>query len=133
MTLDELYAAANVFCRRNWGVDYTGTIELVNRKWKKWLACFIATDAGIIRMSSRVNSDLSSVRVLDNLHHELVHWWLWTLGQPFDDEDYEFVAECVRVGASLSGTKSAKAALIRYIARFSLEERFRKRHEGSVA
>ncbi|WP_379161315.1 hypothetical protein [Paenibacillus sp. sgz5001063] len=40
----------------------------------------------------------------------LIHWRLYALGLPFDDVNDEFIAECLRVGAPLSGGTREKAA-----------------------
>jgi hypothetical protein len=39
--LEDLYRWANELAQEHWGVDYTGSIELVNRKWRSMNACFI--------------------------------------------------------------------------------------------
>jgi hypothetical protein len=119
LTLDELYTQANEMCRKHWGVDYTGTIELVNNKWRSMMACFSYNrkdeSKQIIRMSIKTNAKLMRVEVLNNLLHELVHWRLYTQGLPFGDCDRVFIAECCRVGASLSGTKAVEDAYKRYL------------------
>jgi len=124
LTLDELYAAANEMCRKWWGVDYTGTIRLVDADWKRRWAVFrfSRNDNSLreIRMSRKVNAKLSRSTVLDNLLHELVHWRIFTetwrqhgtakASAAADDGSPEFVRECLRVGASLSGTNKARHA-----------------------
>ena len=75
-------------------------------------------------MSAPVNARKSPVMVADNLLHELVHWRLWTLGLPCDDTDSEFIAECMRVGTSLSAGKCDEDALKRFVQREIGEERF---------
>ncbi|MCD9024380.1 hypothetical protein [Cohnella silvisoli] len=132
LSLDELYVAANLFCLRNWGVPFTGNIELIKRRWAVYMALYVA-ERKTIRMSSPTNNELGFVRVIDNLHHELVHWRLHMTGQPYDDCDYEFIAECVRVGASLSGAKNAKRAMIRWPQIRAFEERTGRRYEETVA
>lgn len=128
LTLDELYAEANAISRKWWGVDYSGIITLVRRGWKRRGACCVIYRDGSkpfeIRLSSVNNAKWSREIVIGNLTHELVHWRLYTLGQPFYDDDHEFVAECARVGAPLSRTKAAKYAEKRYRALKSFEERY---------
>ncbi|WP_188069033.1 SprT-like domain-containing protein [Brevibacillus brevis] len=118
LTLDELYAAANEMCRKWWGVDYTGTIRLTNAKWRAWRGYFILSTADDslreIRMSRWVNAKRTRDDVLGTLLHELVHWRLFTLGLPNNDADQEFVAECTRVGAPISGAIGARRAAQRY-------------------
>lgn len=118
MTLQELYTAANEMCQRWWGVPYTGTIRLMNQEWKSYYAYYYFTlqDDSIreIRMSRKRNAGRTKEEVLRTLLHELVHWRMHTTGQPRDDTDVEFVAECIRVGASLSGTKEARMAVRKY-------------------
>lgn len=120
MTLDELKTAANELALKHWGVPYTGGFELVNRKWRRMYACFSfnnVTGKCAIRMSSAVNSQRTREEVLGSLLHELVHWRLWSQGLPAHDTAEEFIAECIRVGAPISGTKNAQHAYERYMAR----------------
>lgn len=115
-----LLALANELARRHWCVDYTGNLRLTNRDWKARSAAFAYTESGSvqeIRMSAVVNARLSPVMIADNLLHELVHWRLWTLGLPCADTDSEFIAECMRVGTSLSAGKGDEIALKRFIER----------------
>ncbi|WP_010494984.1 hypothetical protein [Paenibacillus elgii] len=134
LTLDELYAAANEMCRRHWGVDYTGTIELVNREWKAAEARYgwRGTEYRAIRMSRKTNARLTREDVLGNLLHELVHWRLHTLGVPFDDTDDEFIAECLRVDAPLSYAKGAQQAYRTYLAKRAYEERTGRKYDEEV-
>jgi hypothetical protein len=114
----DLIAKANELSRKWWGVDYTGTIELVNRKWRRRHACFIhhrtRKDIQIIRMSKPANDKRTEDEVYGSLLHELVHWRLYTLDLPCSDEDREFVEECVRVGAPFSQTQAAQFAAKKY-------------------
>lgn len=123
LTLDELYASANEMCRKWWGTEYTGTISLVKRNWKRQFAAFRYWDRGArttIEMSTKVNESLPREEVLGNLLHELVHWRLFTTTLERDgfdrawtvagDDSPEFVRECIRVGAPFSGTKKAQQA-----------------------
>ncbi|MEK5178461.1 hypothetical protein [Paenibacillus odorifer] len=43
------------------------------------------------------------------------HWRLYTVGSPFRDDDAEFVAECLRVGAPFSQTQAAQRAYQAYL------------------
>lgn len=111
-----LDSLANVLARKHWGVDYTGTIELVNRKWRACLGMYVPTRCAI-RMSAQTNAEYTYEEIADTLLHELVHWRLHTLGEPFCDENDEFIAECLRVGATLSNAPSAVRAYERYAKR----------------
>lgn len=101
----------------HWGVELTCPIEFVNRKWKRMNACFIVyTETGEckIRLNHRRHDELGFGGYLPILKHELAHWYLWSIGEPFRDEDERFVHECVRIGASISETKSAQKAFNSY-------------------
>ncbi|WP_036708774.1 hypothetical protein [Paenibacillus pinihumi] len=127
LSLDELRAAANEMSLRHWGVPFTGTLNLTNRRWKRTHGMFLrwASDPArtMIQMCTSMNASRPREEVLKTLLHELVHWRLYTTGVPCRDTDLEFVAECVRVGASISQTKSAQAAYKRYLAIKGYEER----------
>lgn len=114
----ELVTKANELSRKWWGVDYTGTIELVKRNWRTREACYVwdteDDSVNIIRMSKPKNDAHDSEWVYGNLLHELVHWRLKTKGIPFRDDDREFVEECIRVGAPFSETQKAQAAAKKY-------------------
>jgi hypothetical protein len=115
--LEDLYRWANELAQEHWGVDYTGSIELVNRKWRSMNACFIRhrTDKSkqIIRMSNQRNAERTIEEIKRTLLHELFHWRLINIGKPSRDKDDCFVAECLRVGASFSKTKVALSAFER--------------------
>ncbi|ASS76843.1 hypothetical protein CIG75_19110 [Tumebacillus algifaecis] len=113
--MEQLKKAANELSQKHWGVDYTGEIELTNAKWKNRQACYLIWPNApektvVIQMSHYVNRTLTRYEVLDNLLHELVHWQLHQSGKKFHDDDQEFVDECLRVGAPISGTKKAGMA-----------------------
>lgn len=125
MPYDELKRIANELALEHWGVPYTGKFELVNRKWRRMNGCFIfnnKTGEHSIRMSSKVNAERTREEVIGTLLHELVHWRLWSLGLPAHDSDDEFIAECIRVGAPISGSKIAKQAHERYLQRGEEDE-----------
>lgn len=100
-----------------WGVEMTCPIVFVNREWKRRNACFMVNfetkDCEII-MNHKIHNELGYDGYLPILKHELVHWYLWSIGKPFDDADEEFVRECIRIGAGISGTKKAQIALKAY-------------------
>ncbi|MFS0841239.1 hypothetical protein [Paenibacillus sp. 1P03SA] len=118
MNRDELLAAANELCRKHWGVDYTGDIELVNRRWTRTNGQFIfyGQSTQKIVMSRVRNAYRTREEILGTLLHELVHWRLLNLGQMGRDTDISFIRECVRVGAPISGAKNAQNAYKRYLA-----------------
>ena len=135
-TLEGLHVIANELCRKHWGVDYTGTIELVNRDWSCMNACFISNRAKgtqKIRMSTKVNTRRPKEDVIGTLLHELVHWRLWTQEVPHSDVAYEFIAECIRVGAPISRTRSAQDAYKRYLLIRMFEERTGKKFDEEVS
>lgn len=115
-----LHSLANELARKHWGVAYTGNITLVNYKWRACLGIYDSSCC-TIRMSAQTNAEYSEEEITDTLLHELVHWWLHSLGEPFCDEDEEFIAECLRVGASLSNAPSAVRAYERYVRRLEQE------------
>lgn len=114
----DLEKYADQFCEKHWGVKYTGTIELVNRKWKSMWGCFMYNRADpsvqIIRMSKWLNAQRTPEEVLGTLLHELVHWRLYSQGLPSHDSTPEFVAEALRVGAHISTAKNAQEAARKY-------------------
>jgi len=114
MELEELKQHANSLCQKHWGVDYTGEIKLVNREWKRKNAHFetslLDPNHKVIVFSKKRNAKRSKEAILKTLLHELVHWRLHCLKLPARDTDQEFIEECIRVGASISGTKSAQEA-----------------------
>ncbi|WP_340028933.1 hypothetical protein MHB71_04780 [Paenibacillus sp. FSL H7-0940] len=115
---ERLLKRANELAQLHWGVDYTGTLRLQTRKWARKEAAFAyMTDGSVqeIRMSAPTNARLTPEEVEANLLHELVHWRLWSLGIPCGDEEREFVAEAIRVGASISHAKRAREAYERYL------------------
>lgn len=121
-----LLALANEISRKHWGVDYTGTFELVNRYWRSYLGQFHhRPDKSVqhIRMSAVTNAERTPEEVERTLTHELVHWRLFTLDQPYRDDDDEFIAECLRVGASLSKTRIAQEAYRTYMQKREYEAR----------
>jgi hypothetical protein len=130
-----LLALANELSRKHWGVDYTGTLTLINRYWRRKGACFTWNEDGRadIRMSAQGNVEIGEETVAAYLLHELVHWRLYTLGLPFADEDTEFIAEALRVGAPISAAGSAKKAYDNFIQKRAYEERTGKPHDEEAA
>ncbi|KOS00439.1 hypothetical protein [Paenibacillus polymyxa] len=121
-----LFSIANDLARKHWGVDYTGTLVLVNRPWRRRFACFRFSrhDDSVreIRMSAHENAASTEEEVRDALLHELVHWRLHMLGLPARDTDEEFIAECIRVGAMLSEAGNAQKALQLYTQKRKFDE-----------
>lgn len=122
---EEYYRSmAEQYAREYWGVELTCPIEFVNRDWRSMRGCFRVyheTGDHKIVMSHKVNQRRGTGPTLETLKHELVHWYLWSIGEPFDDDDPGFVRECIRIGASISGTKKAQAALERYCAEMEVD------------
>ncbi|WP_263560522.1 hypothetical protein [Paenibacillus polymyxa] len=130
-----LFSIANDLARKHWGVDYTGTLVLVNRPWRRILACFRfnnATGLQEIRMSAHENAARSEEDVIGSLLHELVHWRLLSLGLPYNDTDYEFISECLRVDAPISQARSAQEAYRRFKQRQAFEERTGHKFDKAV-
>lgn len=108
---------AREFALEYWGVELTCPIVFVSREWKRMNACFRIwheTKECEIRLNHRLHEELGFGGYLPILKHELVHWYLWSVGKPFYDDDEEFVRECLRIGADTSGTKKAQKALKAY-------------------
>jgi predicted SprT family Zn-dependent metalloprotease len=118
---DEQYLRkmAEYYARKYWGVKLTCPIVFVNREWKSTYAyfqCNKETRECKIVMSHKVNERRPITDVLATLKHELAHWYLWSTGKPHDDDDEEFIRECLRIGASISQTRKAQLAYRRYCA-----------------
>ncbi|KIL35157.1 hypothetical protein SD71_16150 [Cohnella kolymensis] len=120
-TIQDLYRCANELANKHWGVDYTGKIELTNRKWTNRNGHFIArspsTHEPIIGMSRKRNAERTEEAVKGTLLHELVHWRLYTCGIPHRDVSHEFIRECLRVGAPISKAARAQRAFEDYQAK----------------
>lgn len=113
-----LLTLANELARKHWGVDYTGTLTLVDREWRLYNGRYFwraDNSRQEIRMSVRRNAERTPEEVERTLLHELVHWRLQTMGRPSRDTDDEFIAECLRVGASISKARAAQDAYKRFI------------------
>lgn len=113
LTLTELIDHARELSLKHWGVPFDGKIELIDRDWKRRMGV-ITFPFKCIRFSRPANRRMGKEQVLETLLHELVHWWLYTQGKPHKDNDPEFIMECVRVGAPISGTQAAQQALRKY-------------------
>lgn len=113
---ERLLGRANELAQFHWGVDYTGTLRLVNRDWRIYNGYFVRSPEGLqeIVMSAQKNAKRPPEDVERTLLHELVHWRQYLVGQPARDTDFEFIAECLRVGASISKGALAQAAFDRY-------------------
>lgn len=61
-----------------------------------------------IEFNSIVNENRSLKQIRETLLHELCHWYLHVHNKPHKDSDLTFALELIRVGASPSGTKTAK-------------------------
>jgi predicted SprT family Zn-dependent metalloprotease len=108
---------AEHYAREYWGIELTCPIEFVNRDWKSTYGYFqIKKKTGECKivMSHKVNAKRSVEDVLATLKHELVHWYLWSIGKPYNDDDEEFIRECLRIGARISGSKKAQEAYRKY-------------------
>lgn len=115
---ERLLKRANELAQLHWGVEYTGTLRLVNRHWRAYNGRYFGRRSeGIqeIVMSAQRNEERPPEDVERTLLHELVHWRLWTLGLPCGDKEPEFVAEALRVGASFSHTEKAQKAYEKYV------------------
>jgi len=112
---EEFYReVAREFAQEFWDVELTCSIEFVNREWRSTRGYFSnnkETGECKIVMSHKVNQRRGTGPTLETLKHELAHWYLWSIGEPYGDDDPSFVRECLRIGASISGTKKAQKAL----------------------
>lgn len=117
VTLTLLKTWADELAIRFWGVKYSGTMELTSRMWYSRWACYVCnmrTGKQHIRFSRPRNAQRTIEAIRKSLAHELVHWRLQTTGIPHRDVNNEFIAECLRVGASISMTTSAQLAFRQY-------------------
>ena len=123
---DYLELAESV-ARKYWDVEMTCPIVWVDREWRKMNASFRYSynpEDGFceIRLNHRVRDRLGDIEYMAILKHELAHWYLWSTGQPNDDDDPEFIRECIRIGAPISGTKKAQKAFERLRKEIANEE-----------
>lgn len=113
--LQELYEYAKEQAYQWWNREFDIEILLTSANWRRRRACYAHyrdnSKPPFIKMSSVVNARRSKQEVFGDLLHELVHWHLHTSGLPYKDTDEAFVRECLRVGASISGTVAAQEAL----------------------
>lgn len=112
LTLEDLETRAREYARLFWGREFDIPIVVVDRYWKRWYGVYIVEYGKpvSITFSQKRMYGMTESMVYDTLLHELVHWHLHTSGRPFDDRDEEFILECRRVGATLSGSKYARDA-----------------------
>ncbi|PKG23965.1 SprT family zinc-dependent metalloprotease [Niallia nealsonii] len=68
----------------------------------------------VIEMSEVVNQSSAREDVFDTLLHEMVYCHLHTTGQPYNDENLNFIEECYKVGVSIRETKAAQKALEKF-------------------
>ena len=118
---------AEDIARRYWDVEMTCPIVWVDREWKRRNAVFRHgrnPGGGLceIRMNHRVRERKGDAEDMLILKHELAHWYLWSTGQPNDDDDPEFIRECIRIGAPISGTEKAQKAFERLRKEIANEE-----------
>lgn len=121
-----LQALANEMALEHWGVEFTGTVRLVNYRWSCTNGRYRGdrrTGLQEIKMSAIRNAERTPDEVRKTLLHELVHWRLHSQELPSRDTDDEFIVECLRVGASISRARSAWAAYEAYL----------KKTEGNAA
>lgn len=113
--LQELYDYAKEQSCKWWNREFDIKIVLTSADWRSQRGCYTSyrdnSRPPFIKMSSVVNARRPKEMVLKTLLHELVHWHMHTSGLPCNDTDEAFVRECLRVGASISGTKIAQEAL----------------------
>ncbi|RXZ78093.1 hypothetical protein EBB07_28995 [Paenibacillaceae bacterium] len=113
VTLDELYEFGKEKSLEFWNRDFTCKITLVKTYWKDQLGVYYP-DRETIAFSEHMNATQSKKKVLDTMLHEMVHWHLHTSGKEYDDEDFGFIEECLRVGCGLSQSSSARRAYVMY-------------------
>jgi SprT-like protein len=122
VSLETLYAWSDELAQKWWSRSYTDTIQLTNRRWARtngrfWASIPVGVEKiSFIEFSRKRNAGRTMEEVKGTLLHELVHWHLFTSGKPHRDSDREFVEECLRVGAPISQSIRAQAALDRFMA-----------------
>lgn len=105
MTMGEIKGFADKFLRQEFGLRLEIPIK-VNGRLTRSMGRFRynplrALDIELAKVLVMYNTDEV---VLDTLKHELVHYALYELGQPFDDSDAEFIEACQSRGIGLTKT-----------------------------
>ena len=104
MKVKQLEEIANEFLE-----EYGMTLKIpivINNRLRKLMGAFVYTNSEPVRieiagdMIKYAHSDF----IIDTLKHELIHYALYEMKQPFDDKDQNFINECNRLGVTLSGT-----------------------------
>lgn len=107
---EELQVEAEILVRHHWKREFSGSIALVEHLPHGIQGQYLPGEQ-IILMSRKKNSKRDRATVISYLLHELVHWHMDTSGLPSRDRDPDFAAECLRVGAPISGADHAQDAL----------------------
>lgn len=113
VSLTELIEFGKKKSRECWDRDFTCKVRFVNSYWKNQNATY-CPEKKEISFSIYRNAQLDREYILDTMLHEMVHWHLHTTGKMYEDEDFEFIEECLRVGCSLSGDSKAQYAFMEY-------------------
>lgn len=114
ITLEQLYNFAIEKSHILWNRKFDGEIKLERRFYVDLLGTYCSDDR-VIRMSEYCNAITPKEEVFDTLLHEMVHWHLHTTGENYNDEDTEFIEECLRVKCGLSKAPSAIRAYENYL------------------
>lgn len=104
MNVKQLEVIANEFLE-----EYGTTLKIpivINNRLRKLMGAFVYTDSEAIRIEIAGNmiKYAHSDFIIDTLKHELIHYALYEMKEPFDDDDETFINECNKLGVTLSGT-----------------------------
>lgn len=113
VTIEELYDFAKIKSKILWNREFDCKIEIIKQYWSKRLGTYWPNKR-CIHFSQYKNANYSKKEILDTLLHEMVHWHLHTTGKNNEDEDFEFIEECLRVGCGLSQDGAAQRAFRKY-------------------
>lgn len=113
LTLEKFYELARIKSKEFWDIEFNGTILLNNKKWKNRMGCY-RVSTKTIELNHSNNIKMGVDQAYDTFLHELVHWYLHTTNQKYDDTDDRFIQECLEFNIALSDAPSAKKAYHNY-------------------
>lgn len=116
LSINEMEKYAQKFLSKNFNLELTVPISLNNRLTRS-LGRFIYKRSQLknikeplgIEISSKFLKYNSNEDVLDTLKHELIHYALFMLDEPFLDHDKKFIETCKKLGVGLTGSKTLKS------------------------
>lgn len=110
------YTVANNFLKENFDLKLNIPIQL-NGRLKRALGTYYQKydNNELIPSSINLSKNLFEYHdestIIDVLKHELIHYALHVKGLPYDDNDYEFINTCNRLGVSLTNTIKYKGKI----------------------